>query len=61
MFSLLSISELTSSMSLTQVREPPHVADPDAESHAGEDVLGFVAPLGPVLQLFLIPPLQVLI
>lgn len=48
-------------MSLTQVREPPHIADPDAESHAGEDVLGFVAPLGPVLHLLLIPPLQILI
>lgn len=48
-------------MSLTQVREPPDVADPDAESHAGEDVLGFVAPLGSVLHLLLIPPLQVLI
>lgn len=48
-------------MSLTQVREAPHIANPDAESHAGEDVLGFVAPLGPVLQLLFIPPLQVFI
>lgn len=48
-------------MSLTQVGEPPNIADSDTESHTGEDVLGFVAPLGPVFYLFLILPLQILI
>lgn len=51
-------SGLTSSMTLTQVREPPHVSNANAEAHTGEDVLGFVVPLGPVLGLH---PLQILI
>lgn len=48
-------------MTLAQVWEPPHVSDADAEAHAGEDVLGFVVPLGPVLGPLLVHPLQILI
>lgn len=48
-------------MTLTQVREAPHVAEPDAEAHAGQDVLGFVVPFGPVPALLLLQRLQVLV
>lgn len=46
-------------MALTQVREPPHVAQSHAEAHAGEQILGFVVPFGPVARLLLLHPLQV--
>lgn len=46
-------------MALTQVREPPHIAQPHAEAHAGEQILGFVIPFGPVAHLLLLHPLQV--
>lgn len=46
-------------MALTQVREPPDVAQSHAEAHAGEQILGFVVPLGPVARLLLLHPLQV--
>lgn len=48
-------------MTLAQVWEPPHISDADAEAHTGEDVLGFVVPLGPVLGPLLVHPLQILI
>lgn len=48
-------------MTLTQVREPPHIPNANAEAHTGEDVLGFVVPLGPVPGLLLLHPLQILI
>lgn len=48
-------------MTLAQVWKSPHIAEPDAESHTGEDVLGFVVPLGSVLGLFLFLPLQLLV
>ena len=48
----------TSSMALTQVREPPHVAKSHTEAHTGEQVLGFVVPFGPVPCLLLLHPLQ---
>lgn len=53
------LSHPTSSVALTQVREPPHVAQAHAEAHAGEQVLGFVVPFGPVARLLLLHPLQV--
>lgn len=53
------LSHPTSSMALTQVREPPHVAQSHAEAHAGEQILGFVVPFGPVARLLLLHPLQV--
>lgn len=59
-FSVCNVSGLTSSVSLTQVREPPNIADPDAESHTGEDVLGFVVPLGSVFGLLFFLSLQFL-
>lgn len=46
-------------MALTQVREPPHVAQSHTEAHAGEQILGFVVPFGPVARLLLLHPLQV--
>lgn len=49
----------TSSVALTQVREPPDVAQSHAEAHAGEKILGFVVPFGPVARLLLLHPLQV--
>lgn len=48
-------------MTLAQVREAPHVSNANAEAHTGKDVLGFVVPLGPVLGLLLLHPLQILI
>lgn len=47
-------------MTLAQVRKPPHVPQPNAEAHAGQDVLGFVVPLLPPAGLFLLNPVQVL-
>lgn len=52
---------LTSSMALTQIREPPDVAQSHAEAHAGEQILGFVVPFGPVTRLLLLHPLQLII
>lgn len=52
---------LTSSMALTQIREPPDVAQSHAEAHAGEQILGFVVPFGPVARLLLLHPLQLVI
>lgn len=46
-------------MALTQVREPPDVAQSHTEAHAGEQILGFVVPFGPVACLLLLHPLQV--
>lgn len=46
-------------MALTQVREPPDVAQSHAEAHTGEQILGFVVPFGPVARLLLLHPLQV--
>jgi len=46
-------------MSLTQVRESPHITEPNAEAHTGEHVLGFAVPLGPVPCL-LLHPVQIL-
>lgn len=48
-------------MALTQVREPPDVAQSHAEAHAGEQILGFVVPFGPVAHLLLLHSLQVVI
>lgn len=53
--------EPTSSMALTQVREPPDVAKSNTEAHTGEQILGFVVPFGPVLTLNLLHQLQVLV
>lgn len=53
--------KLTSSMSLAQIRESPHVANSNAEAHAGEDVLSFVVPPGPVTHLLRLHPLQLLV
>lgn len=44
-------------MTLAQVWKSPHIAKPDTESYTGEDVLGFVIPLGSVLGLLLFLPL----
>lgn len=49
----------TSSMALTQVREPPDVTESHAEAHAGEEVLGFVVPFGPVPSLLGFHPFQI--
>lgn len=54
-------SQLTSAMCLTQVGESPHIANPNAEAHTGQDVLGFIVPLGPVTALLLLHPVQIFI
>lgn len=46
-------------MTLTQVRESPHISKPNAKPHTGEDVLGFVVPLEPVPSLFLFLPVKI--
>lgn len=48
-------------MTLTQIWESPHGANPDTEAHAGQDVLRFVSPLGSVADLLLFHPFQILI
>lgn len=48
-------------MTLAQVWEAPHIPNANAEAHAGEDVLGLVVPLRPVLGPLLLHPLQILI
>lgn len=48
-------------MTLAQVWEAPHISNANAEAHTGEDVLGFVVPLWPVLGPLLLHPLQILI
>lgn len=58
---LLHLSLLTSSMALTQVREPPDVSQPHAEAHAGQEILDLVVPLGSVPSLLLLHPLQVFV
>lgn len=51
----------TSSMTLTQVGESPHITEPNTKPHTRQDVLGFVVPLGPVVSLLLFHPLQICI
>ena len=53
--------DLTPSVALTQVREAPDVAQPHAEAHAGQHVLGLVVPLGPVPGLRQLQLLQLLV
>lgn len=53
-----AFSKPTSSMALAEVGEPPDVTQTHAEAHAGEQVLGFVVPFGPVARLFYLHLLQ---
>lgn len=53
-----TFSKPTSSMALAEVGEPPDVTQTHAEAHAGEQVLGFVVPFGPVARLFYLHLLQ---
>ena len=48
-------------MTLTQVREAPHVTETNAESYTGENVLRLVVPFGSVPDLLLLQLLQLLI
>lgn len=52
---------LTSSVTLTEVREPPDITKSHTEANAGEQILGFVVPLGSVSGFLLFHPLQVLV
>ena len=54
------LAQPTSTVALTEIREPPDVAEPHAEAHAGEQILGFVVPFGPACNLLLLHPLQLL-
>jgi hypothetical protein len=48
-------------MTLTQVREAPHVTETNAESYTGENILRLVVPFGSVPDLLLLQLLQLLI
>ena len=47
-------------MALAEVGEAPDVAQPHTEAHAGQHVLGFVVPFGPVPSLLHLQPLKLL-
>lgn len=55
----MNIHPPTSTVLLTQVREPPDVAKSHTEAHTGEQILGFVVPFWPVPCLFCLHSLQV--
>lgn len=53
--------KLTSSMSLTQIGKAPHISQSHTEPYAGQHILCFVLPFGPVTRLVLFQLVQLLV